>query len=81
VTYIPNQPASVNTTAAGDHEREFLTRGLNTAISRTRLTLNTLETIAYSLRHKQSTVAEVRAWLKDEGLDQVVKRHMPGAAK
>ena len=43
--------ASVNT--AADHEREFLTKALNSAIARARLTVNSLEAIAASLRHKQ----------------------------
>ena len=70
--------ASVNT--AADHEREFLTKALNSAIARARLTVNSLEAIAAALRHKQSTTGEVRAWLKDEGLEKLVIRYMPGAA-
>ena len=77
MTYIPNRPAPVNSTGTG-REIEFLTRGLNTAIARQRLTLNTLETIAAALRHKQSTVDEVRAWLREEGLEHLVTRHMRG---
>ena len=75
---IHERSASVNT--AADHEREFFTKAINSAIARARLTVNSLEAIAAALRHKQSTAAEVRAWLKDEGLDKLVTRYMPGAA-
>ena len=80
MTYLQKRPASVNTTNAGDREREFYTRGLNTSIARARLTLNTLETIACALRHKQSSLEEVKAWIKDEGLETLVTRRMPGGA-
>lgn len=73
---IYERSASVNT--AADREREFLTKGLNAAIARARLTVNSLEAIAAALRHKQSTTAEVRAWLKDEDLFDLVARHMRG---
>jgi hypothetical protein len=76
VNSIHERSAPVNT--AADHEREFLTKALNAAITRARLTVNSLEAIATALRHKQSTTAEVRAWLKDEGLFDLVSRHMRG---
>ena len=79
MTFIPERSASVNKTAA-DRELEFLTKALNTAIARARLTQHTLEAIAAALRHKQATPAEARAWLKDEGLEQLVTRHMRGAS-
>ena len=79
MTFIHERSASVNKTAA-DRELEFLTKALNTAIARARLTQHTLESIAAALRHKQSTVAEVRAWLEDEGLEELVLRHMRGAS-
>jgi hypothetical protein len=80
VNSVHRSPASVNSTAAGDHEREFLTKAINAAIARARLTSNSLEAIAAALRHKQATPAEVRAWLKDEGLEQLVTRHMRGVS-
>jgi hypothetical protein len=80
VTSIHRRPASVNSAAAGDHEREFLTKAINAAIARARLTTNSLEAIAAALRHKQSIIAEIREWLKDEGLEQLVLRHMRGGA-
>jgi hypothetical protein len=79
VNSIYERSASVNNTGA-DHEREFLTKAINSAIARARLTVNSLEAIAASLRHKQATTGEVRAWLKDEGLEKLVIRYMPGAA-
>lgn len=79
MTYINNKPAQVNRPPQADHEKEFLTRGINAAIARARLQVNSLEAIAAALRHKQSTPAEVMAWLKDEGLSDLVTRHMRGA--
>ena len=75
---IHARSASVNT--AADHEREFLTKALNSAIARARLTVNSLEAIAASLRHKQATTAGVRAWLQDEGFEKLVTRYMLGGA-
>jgi hypothetical protein len=80
VTSIHNKPAQVNRPPQADnHDREFLTRGINAAIARARHQAHSLEAIAAALRHKQATVAEVREWLKEEGLDQLVARHMRGA--
>ena len=75
---VHERSAPVNT--AADHEREFLTKAINSAIARARLTVNSLEAIAASLRHKQATIAEVRDWLQSEGLDKLVTRYMPGGA-
>jgi hypothetical protein len=77
VTYLQKQPAPVKSPGVGDHELEFLTKALNTAISRSRLTTNALESIAAALRHKQATPAEAREWLREENLDQFVGRYMP----
>jgi hypothetical protein len=71
------RPVSVNRTDAGHREIEFLTKALNTAIARARLTCSTLESIATALRHKQATPAETIEWLRGEGLEQLVTRHMP----
>ena len=79
MTTYSERPASVNSTVAG-REVEFLTKALNTAIARARLTCSTLEAIATALRHKQSTPAEVREWLREEGLEQLVTRHMRGVS-
>jgi hypothetical protein len=73
-------PASVKRTDAGYRETEFLTKALNTAISRSRLTTNSLEAIAAALRHKQATPGEIRQWLRDEGLEDLVTRHMRGVS-
>jgi hypothetical protein len=78
VTSLPDRSARVNPVA--EREREFLTRGLATAIARSRLTVNALEGIAAALRHKQATTAEIRAWLKEEGLLELATRHMRGLA-
>ena len=75
---IPDRSASVNT--AADHEREFLTKAINSANTHARVTVNSLEAIAASLRHKQATAAEVRDWLQSEGLEKLVTRYMPGGA-
>jgi hypothetical protein len=73
---LAKRSAPVN--AVAERERDFLTKGINTAIARARLTVNSLESILAALRHKQSTVEEVRDWLKDEGLYELVARHMRG---
>jgi len=73
---LHRQPAPVNSSGVGSHELEFLTKAINAAISRSRLTTNSLEAIAAALRHKQATPAEVRDWLEDEGLWPLVSRHM-----
>jgi hypothetical protein len=78
VTTYNERPASVNSPVAG-REIEFLTKAINAAISRSRLTTNSLEAIAAALRHKQATPAEIREWLREEGLEQLVTRHMRGA--
>jgi hypothetical protein len=78
VNSIHERSAPVNT--AAEREREFLTKALNTAISRSRLTTNSLEAIAAALRHKQATPQEIRQWLRDEGLEDLVTRHMRGVS-
>jgi hypothetical protein len=80
VTYLHGKPERVNSPLPADREKEFLTRGINAAIARARLQVNSLEAIAAALRHKQATPAEVRQWLKDEQLDELVTRHMRGGA-
>jgi hypothetical protein len=75
MTSIHERSAPVNTSA--DHEREFLTKALNSAIARARLNVNSLEAIAAALRHKQATVAEVKDWLASEGLEKLVARYLP----
>jgi len=75
---LPQRSAQVN--PAAEREREFLIRGIDTAIARARLTVNSLELMAASLRHKKSTPAEIREWLRDEGLEQHVTRHMRGVS-
>jgi len=77
---VHRQPTPVNSPGVGIHELEFLTKAINAAISRSRLTTNSLEAIAAALRHKQATPSEVRDWLKDEGLYELVTRHMRGIA-
>ena len=62
----------------GEHERDYLTKAINSAISRARLQVNALEVIGASLRHKQSTVLEARDWLKTEGLEPLVARYLKG---
>jgi hypothetical protein len=79
VNSISQRSAQVNPGA--EREREFLTRGLNTAIARSRLTVNSLETIAAALRHRQASVTEIREWLKEEGLLELVTRHMRGLTR
>jgi hypothetical protein len=58
--------------APGKHnpagERELLIHALRTAVARSRLVTNALETIGVSLRHKAVTTEEAMAWLRDEGL-------------
>jgi hypothetical protein len=40
----------------------------------------TLQAIATALRHKQATPPEIRQWLRDEGLEDLVTRHMRGVS-
>jgi hypothetical protein len=80
VASIHGKPAPVNRPLPADREKEFLTRGINAAIARARLQVNSLEAIAAALRHKQATPAEVRQWLRDEQLEELVTRHMRGAS-
>jgi len=49
-------------------ERELLIHALRTAVARSRLVTNALETIGVSLRHKSVTTEQAMAWLRDEGL-------------
>lgn len=49
-------------------EREILTNGIRTAVARARLTVNALETVGVSLRHRQISTDEAMRWLADEGL-------------
>ncbi len=49
-------------------ERELLIHALRTAVARSRLVVNTLETIGVSLRHKQVTAEGALEWLRDENL-------------
>jgi hypothetical protein len=77
VTEIHRQPVTVKP-VIGEHERDFLTKAINSAISRARLQVNALEVIGASLRHKQSSVLEARDWLKAEGLEPLVARYLKG---
>jgi hypothetical protein len=60
-------------------ERELLIHSLRTAVARSRLVTNTLETIGVSLRHKQVSTAEAMNWLHDEGLLSEVQIPLPRA--
>jgi hypothetical protein len=60
-------------------ERELLIHSLRTAVARSRLVTNTLETIGVSLRHKQVSTAEAMNWLHDEGLLNEVQIPLPRA--
>ena len=78
MTFIDKQPSTVKPVVGEHYERDFLTKAINSAISRARLQVNALEVIGASLRHKQSTVLEARDWLKTEGLDPLVARYLKG---
>jgi hypothetical protein len=60
-------------------ERELLIHSLRTAVARSRLVTNTLETIGVSLRHKQVSTAEAMNWIHDEGLLNEVQIPVPRA--
>ena len=77
MTDLHKQPSTVKP-VIGEHERDYLTKAINSAISRARLQVNALEVIGASLRHKQSTVLEARDWLKTEGLEPLVARYLKG---
>jgi hypothetical protein len=76
VTTFTNSSAPVNSGAA-ERERDLLTKALNSAIARARLNLHSLESISTAYRHKQATTAEVKDWLKSEGLEKLVARFLP----
>jgi hypothetical protein len=60
-------------------ERELLIHSLRTAVARSRLVTNTLETIGVSLRHKQVSTEEAMNWLHEEGLLNEVQIPLPRA--
>lgn len=62
-------------------ERELLIHSLRTAVARSRLVTNTLETIGVSLRHKQVSTAEAMNWIHDEGLLNEVQIPLPRAPR
>jgi hypothetical protein len=76
---LAKRSAQVNPVA--ERERDFLTKALSAAISRSRLNVNTLEAIATALRHKETDVSEARAWLREEGLEPLVTRYLRGGSK
>jgi hypothetical protein len=75
---LAKRSAQVNPVA--ERERDFLTKALSAAISRSRLNTNALEAVATGLRHKEMTVSEAREWLRDEGLEPLVTRYMRGGS-
>jgi hypothetical protein len=58
--------------APGKHnpagERELLIHGIRTAVARSRLVVNSLESIGVALRHNAVTYDQAIAWLKEENL-------------
>jgi len=77
VTSLNQQTAPVNNPAA---EREYLLHALRTAATRARLTVNILDTIGVSLRHKAVTTDEAMKWLKDEGVLDCIQLGPAGGA-
>jgi hypothetical protein len=69
MTSLSHGSAPVNT--AG--QRELLIHALRTAASRSRLTTNVLETVSVQLRHRQITCDEAIAWLRAEGVLDLVQ--------
>jgi hypothetical protein len=76
---LAKRSAQVNPVA--ERERDFLTKALSAAISRSRLNVNALEAIATALRHKETDVSEAREWLREEGLEPLVTRYLRGGSK
>jgi hypothetical protein len=76
---LAKRSAQVNPVA--EREKDFLTKAICAAISRSRLNVNALEAIATALRHKEATVSEAREWLRDEGLEPLVTRYLRGGSK
>jgi hypothetical protein len=67
MTSLPQvAPARKQIDAAG--ERELLIHHLRTAVARSRLITNLLETVGVSLRHRQISTEEAMRWLHDEGV-------------
>jgi hypothetical protein len=66
MTNIQHSSAPGNINPAG--ERELLIHALRTAVARSRLVTNALETIGVSLRHRAVTTDQAMAWLNEERL-------------
>jgi hypothetical protein len=70
--------------APGKHnpagERELLIHALRTAVARSRLITNALETIGVSLRHNAVTTDEAMTWLYEERLLDLVHFGPTGAS-
>jgi hypothetical protein len=61
-------------------ERELLIHALRTAVARSRLVTNALETIGVSLRHNAVSTDQAMAWLDDEQLLDLVHFGPPTGA-
>jgi hypothetical protein len=68
-------PGKVKMDPAG--ERELLIHLLRTATARSRLITNVLETVGVSLRHKQINTEQAMAWLKEEGVLDLIELGPP----
>jgi hypothetical protein len=70
--------------APGKHnpagERELLIHALRTAVARSRLVTNALETIGVSLRHNAVTTDQAMNWLDEEQLLDLVHFGPPSVA-
>lgn len=66
----------LQSSAPGKHnpagERELLIHALRTAVARSRLVINALETIGVSLRHNAVTTDQAMTWLDEERLLHLV---------
>jgi hypothetical protein len=74
----------LQSSAPGKHnnpagERELLIHALRTAVARSRLVVNALETIGVSLRHHAVTTDQAMSWLDEEGLLHLVHIGPPEA--
>ena len=80
MNYLQRDSAQVNPKRDTSAERELLINILRTAMARSRLVTNTLETIGVSLRQNQITCAQARAWITEEGLDHHLQLRKGGAS-
>lgn len=78
---MPYSQGSAPAVMSAAGERELLIHSLRTAVTKSRLVTNTLETIGVALRHKQIDCDSALQWLRHENLlDHIQLGHATHAA-